>query len=74
MTHTHTHTHTYMHAQPAQTEGVYWALLQGLCCVLLFCAGNVLKTLLAKLLSSHFYKASYFAKMQDALRKARAIV
>ena len=30
---------------------------------------KVLKTLAAKLLSSHFNKEGYFDKMQDALRK-----
>jgi hypothetical protein len=34
--------------------------------------GNVLKTLFAKMMSSHYYKASQFEKLQDALKKARA--
>ena len=38
-------------------------------CGLLFLCANVLKKLLAKLFSSHFYKATHYDKMQDALRK-----
>lgn len=38
-------------------------------CGLLFLGGNVLKKALAKLFSSHFYKATHYDKMQDALRK-----
>ena len=34
--------------------------------------GNVVKTLFAKMMSSHYYKASQFEKLQDALKKARA--
>ena len=33
--------------------------------------GNVIKTLFAKMMSSHYYKASQFEKLQDALKKAR---
>ena len=40
-------------------------------CGLLFLGGNVLKKALAKLFSSHFYKATHYDKMQDALRKVR---
>ena len=32
--------------------------------------GNVVKTLFAKMMSSHYYKASQFEKLQDALKKA----
>ena len=49
--------------------GVYWAIIKTLGCILLACSANVLKTLFAKLLSSHFYRDSYFEKMQDALCK-----
>lgn len=59
---------------PAHSVGhssltVYNTLLRLACCATLFAAGMVLKTLAAKMLSSHFNKASYFDKMQDALRK-----
>ena len=37
----------------------------------LFTFGNVTKTLFAKMMSSHYYKASQFEKLQDALKKAR---
>ena len=37
----------------------------------LFMFGNVVKTLFAKMMSSHYYKASQFEKLQDALKKAR---
>ncbi len=37
----------------------------------LFMFGNVIKTLFAKMMSSHYYKASQFEKLQDALKKVR---
>ena len=43
-------------------------------CGLLFLCANVMKKLLAKLFSSHFYKATHYDKMQDALRKEFFIV
>lgn len=43
-------------------------------CGLLFLLANVMKKLLAKLFSSHFYKATHYEKMQDALRKEFFIV
>jgi hypothetical protein len=43
---------------------------QTLVCLTLFTAANVLKTLLAKVMSSTFHKRAYFDKMQDALQKA----
>lgn len=42
-------------------------------CILLACSANVLKTLAAKLMSNHFYRDSYFDKMQDALCKVTAM-
>ncbi|KAK9829569.1 hypothetical protein WJX72_006541 [[Myrmecia] bisecta] len=48
---------------------VYTVLLRLLCCIVLFASANVVKTLLAKLMSSHFYQETHFQKMQDALRK-----
>ena len=32
-------------------------------------SGNVIKVLFAKMMSSHYYKASQFQKLQDALKK-----
>lgn len=49
---------------------VYEFIIKTLGCLLLACSANVLKTLFAKLLSNHFYRDSYFEKMQDALCKA----
>lgn len=47
-----------------------WAsVVKLLVCFILFNVGNVVKTLLAKLLSSHFHKRAHFDKMQDALNK-----
>ena len=48
----------------------YTTTLRLFCCATLFSAGMILKTLVAKMLSSHFNKSSFFDKMQDALRKA----
>ena len=47
----------------------YLASLRSLCCLLLMSGVNVAKTMLAKLMSAHFYVEGYFDKMQDALRK-----
>ena len=49
---------------------VYEFIIKTLGCLLLACSANVMKTLFAKLLSNHFYRDSYFEKMQDALCKA----
>ena len=46
-----------------------WSWRRVMFCGLLFLGGNVLKKALAKLFSSHFYKATHYDKMQDALRK-----
>lgn len=48
---------------------VYWIIVKVMSCAFLACMGNVIKTLLAKLFSTHFYQASYFTKMEEALRK-----
>jgi hypothetical protein len=48
---------------------VYWIIVKVLSCAFLACMGNVIKTLLAKLFSTHFYQASYFTKMEEALTK-----
>ena len=43
--------------------------LKVLICLILCSVADVAKTLLAKLLSSHFHKRAHFDKMQDALNK-----
>ena len=52
-----------------EARGRYMSSLRTLCCLLLLSAVNVAKTMLAKLMSAHFYVEGYFDKMQDALRK-----
>lgn len=52
--------------------GVYEAyhrITQLLGCAILFFFANVLKTLVAKLMSTHFHKEAHFKKMQMALQK-----
>ena len=46
------------------------ACTQAIACLILFTFANVLSTLLAKLMASHFHKATHFHKMQEAIRKA----
>ena len=45
------------------------ACTQAIACLILFTFANVLSTLLAKLMASHFHKATHFHKMQEAIRK-----
>lgn len=45
--------------------------MQAIACLILFTFVNVLSTLLAKLMASHFHKATHFHKMQEAIRKVR---
>lgn len=45
-----------------------------LVCLILCSVADVAKTLLAKLLSSHFHKRAHFDKMQDALNKVFACI
>ncbi|KAK9902061.1 hypothetical protein WJX75_002988 [Coccomyxa subellipsoidea] len=52
----------------------YWIIMKTAGCILLACSANVLKTLAAKLMSNHFYRDSYFDKMQDALCKEYFLV
>ncbi|BDA50989.1 Mechanosensitive ion channel protein 4 [Coccomyxa sp. Obi] len=52
----------------------YWIIMKTAGCILLACSANVLKTLIAKLMSNHFYRDSYFEKMQDALCKEYYLV
>ena len=44
---------------------------QFLACLLIFTFANVMATLLSKALASHFYKATHFDKMQQAIRNVR---
>jgi hypothetical protein len=39
----------------------------------LFTFANVLSTLVAKMMASHFHKATHFHKMQEAIRKVCAV-
>jgi hypothetical protein len=48
------------------------SILKILVCLILCSVADVAKTLLAKLLSSHFHKRAHFDKMQDALNKVSA--
>lgn len=49
---------------------IAWStILKILLCLILCSVADVAKTLLAKLLSSHFHKRAHFDKMQDALSK-----
>ena len=59
----------YAHNNTKNVRTFYTTLLRIFCCLTLFAAGMILKTLAAKILSSHFNKSSFFDKMQDALRK-----
>lgn len=59
----------YAYSSSPKVHTFYVSLLRVFCCLTLFAAGMILKTLAAKILSSHFNKSSFFDKMQDALRK-----
>ncbi|CAL8467439.1 g6977 [Coccomyxa elongata] len=48
---------------------IYVNVLKAIGCLILFTFANVLSTLLAKLMASHFHKATHFHKMQEAIRK-----
>ena len=56
-------------ARPEDVQLAYVIVLKTLVCLTLFASGNVVKTLLAKLLASHFHRRAFFDKMQDALQK-----
>lgn len=56
-------------ARPEEVQVAYSLVAKALACLALFAAGNLLKTLLAKLLASHFHRRAFFEKMQDALQK-----
>jgi len=48
---------------------VLWVGAQAIGCLILFTFANVLSTLMAKMMASHFHKATHFHKMQEAIRK-----
>ncbi|KAL0029403.1 hypothetical protein WJX77_004930 [Trebouxia sp. C0004] len=50
-------------------KNVFRTLARLLGCLLLFFFANVLKTLVAKIMASHFHKEAHFEKMQEALLK-----
>lgn len=55
--------------RPEEIQLAYVTALKVLLCLVLLTGGNIVKTLVAKLLSSHFHKRAHFDKMQDALNK-----
>ena len=55
--------------RPADVQLAYSLMVRALFCLALFAGGNVLKTLLAKLLASHVHRKAFFDRMQDALQK-----
>lgn len=59
--------------RPVDVQLAYSLVLKLLICSALFAAGNVLKTLLAKLLASHVHRQAFFDKMQDALQKVSCL-
>lgn len=59
--------------RPEDVQYAYSLVLRLLICSILLAAGNVLKTLLAKLLASHVHRQAFFDKMQDALQKVKLI-
>ena len=50
-------------------RNVFQTLARLMGCLLLFFFANVLKTLIAKIMASHFHKEAHFEKMQEALQK-----
>ena len=56
----------------AGVHSAYVTIVRLLGCADLFFLVFVLKTLLAKLMSTHFHKEAHFRKMQEALQKASA--
>ena len=55
-------------------HNVFQTLARLLGCLLLFFFANVLKTLVAKIMASHFHKEAHFEKMQEALQKVGALL
>ena len=57
----------------AGVHSAYITIVRLLGCADLFFLVFVLKTLLAKLMSTHFHKEAHFRKMQEALQKASTL-
>lgn len=53
----------------SHVHNVFRTLARLMGCLLLFFFANVLKTLMAKIMASHFHKEAHFEKMQEALHK-----
>lgn len=58
----------------SHVKDVFRTLCRLLGCLLLFTFANVLKTLLAKIMASHFHKEAHFEKMQEALQKVKFLL
>ncbi|KAK9823582.1 hypothetical protein WJX72_003976 [[Myrmecia] bisecta] len=54
---------------PPPVQHSWRIIIKLLVCLVLFAGANVLKTLLAKVMASHFHQKAHFEKMQDALNK-----
>ena len=57
------------HEQDAGVKQAFIAVLKVWACITLFMTANLLKTLLAKMMSSKFNKESHMQKIQDSLLK-----
>ncbi|EFJ41662.1 hypothetical protein VOLCADRAFT_98375 [Volvox carteri f. nagariensis] len=53
-----------------QATSAVWNVLL---CLMLFCLANLLKAVLAKLLTTHFYRTAHFKKLKSALEKEYAL-
>ncbi|KAG2492831.1 hypothetical protein HYH03_008986 [Edaphochlamys debaryana] len=53
-----------------QATNIVW---NALLCLMLFCLANLLKAVLAKLLTTHFYRTAHFKKLRKALEKEYAL-
>ena len=47
----------------------YHTTFKVLLCLMLFCAADMVKVILAKIVAGHFHNHLHFTKMQDALNK-----
>lgn len=57
----------------AGIQKAYSYMVKLLGCAILFFFANVLRTLVAKMMSTHFHKEAHFKKMQEALQKVCCI-
>ena len=58
----------------AGIQRAYNIMVKILASAILFFFANVLRTLMAKLMSTHFHKEAHFKKMQEALRKVLSVI